>query len=295
MVHRAAVSEVFVTDSVAAGAHKYLVAAHLPRRHAFFGDGFDGRVDPMLCLEVTRQSCVLVAHEYYGIPLGWQFVMTTSSFEVLSQQALTELAHWSRPLIDVLVTGREPANGVPNVLRVVATFLIGDQPAIRFTGGLVAVESSIYRQMRRAAMAGAANRPGGQDGAPLAGALVGRSDPRNVVLSAARERGDGGYHADLVVDTDHPVFFDHPLDHVPGTLLVEAHRQVAAAALTERLGWAEPGLSSVEVSFDAFCELDVVTPVTAWLLAVGEREALLRTEITQHEAVVSATTMRFVR
>lgn len=299
VVHRAAVSEVFVTDSVAAGNHKYLVAAHLPRRHAFFGDGFDGKVDPMLCLEVTRQSCVLVAHEYYDVPIGWQFVMTTSSFEVLSQVALTELAQWSRPLIDVLVTGREPARGVPNVLRVVATFLIGDQPAIRFTGGLVAVDSSIYQQMRRSAMSDAPTVPGSQEGTPLPGRLVGRGDPRNVVLSASRSRRGADFRADfradMIVDTDHPVFFDHPLDHVPGTLLVEAHRQVGAAALVERAGWAEPKLSSVEVSFDSFCELNVPTPVTATVLATGENEAVVRTEISQSGLVLSATTMRFVR
>lgn len=295
VVHRAAVSEVFVTDSVAAGGGKHLVAAHLPRRHTFFGDGFDGRVDPMLCLEVTRQSCVLVAHEYYDIPIGWQFVMTTSSFEVLSQAALTELAQWSRPLIDVVVTGREPATGVPNVLRVVATFLIGDQPAIRFTGGLVAVESSIYRQMRAAALSGAATVPGSQAGAPLAGELVGRQDPRNVVLSAGRAGADAvDFAANLLVDTDHPVFFDHALDHVPGTLLVEAHRQVGAAALVTATGWARPMLASVDVSFDAFCELDVPTPVVARLIATGEREAIVRTEISQGR-VLSATTMRFVR
>lgn len=295
MVHRAAVSEVFVTDSVAAGNHKYLVAAHLPRRHAFFGDGFDTSVDPMLCLEVTRQSCVLVAHEYYDIPIGWQFVMTTSSFEVLSQQALTELAQWSRPLIDVVVTGREPAKGVPNVLRVVATFLIGDQPAIRFTGGLLAVDSTIYRQMRRSAMTTAEAVPGSQDGQPLAGDLVGRHDRRNVVLSAAPAGAIGDFHTKLLVDTGHPVFFDHPLDHVPGTLLVEAHRQVGSAALVALLGWTEPKLASIEVSFDAFCELAMDTPVTARLVASGEREAILRTEIAQHGVVLSATTIRFVR
>ena len=295
MVHRAAVSEVFVTDSAATGDHAYLVAAHLPRRHAFFGDGFDGHVDPMLCLEVTRQSCVLVAHEYYDIPLDWQFVMTTSSFEVLSQAALTELARSSRPLIDVAVTDREPAHGVPNVLRVVATFLIDDRPAIRFTGGLVAMEPSIYRQLRGSATADAIVRPGTRHGSPLDGRLVGRSDRRNVVLSAAPDRRDGWYRGHLVVDQEHPVFFDHPLDHVPGTLLIEAHRQIASAALVDRAGWALPLLSRVDVSFDAFCELGARTSVTAWLLAQGEREALVRTEITQRRAVVSATTMRFVR
>lgn len=43
--------------------------------------------------------------------------------------------------------------------------------------------------------------------------------------------GATGSHRWLLrVDGCHPVFFDHPVDHVPGMLLVEAARQAAVAA-----------------------------------------------------------------
>ncbi len=43
-----------------------------------------------------------------------------------------------------------------------------------------------------------------------------------------RRNGDGDA-MDLVVDTAHPFYFDHPLDHVPGLLLLEAAVQAAQA------------------------------------------------------------------
>ncbi|WP_152827040.1 AfsA-related hotdog domain-containing protein [Fertoeibacter niger] len=56
-------------------------------------------------------------------------------------------------------------------------------------------------------------------------ALDRRMDSRNDVL--AYSATDPAHVARLIVDKAHPFFFDHPLDHVPGLLLLEAAVQAA--------------------------------------------------------------------
>ena len=56
-------------------------------------------------------------------------------------------------------------------------------------------------------------------------ALDRRMDTRNSVLSYSVEDRPG--IARLIVDQQHPFFFDHPLDHVPGLLLLEGAVQAA--------------------------------------------------------------------
>ena len=53
---------------------------------------------------------------------------------------------------------------------------------------------------------------------------------RSEVLVSATDRPRSWY---LRVDTLHPVYFDHPVDHVPGALLLGAAFQAAYAAVHE--------------------------------------------------------------
>jgi 3-hydroxymyristoyl/3-hydroxydecanoyl-(acyl carrier protein) dehydratase len=56
-------------------------------------------------------------------------------------------------------------------------------------------------------------------------ALDSRTDSRNDVLTPTGS--NGALSAHLKVDQRHPFFFDHPLDHVPGLLLLEGAVQLA--------------------------------------------------------------------
>lgn len=57
------------------------------------------------------------------------------------------------------------------------------------------------------------------------------------------------YSADLLVQEDHPYFFDHPLDHVPGILILEGVLQLAEVALRPQLRICE-----IVIQFRNFCE-----------------------------------------
>lgn len=66
--------------------------------------------------------------------------------------------------------------------------------------------------------------------------------------------------AQLYLDKEHPFFFEHPLDHYPGLMLVEAGRQlgtsVAHVHYDVPLGDAVFILNGMEVDFTSFAELD---------------------------------------
>ncbi len=83
-------------------------------------------------------------------------------------------------------------------------------------------------------------------------------------LEAAEVEGRIEASARLLVDEEHPYFFDHPLDHVPGILLLEgAHGLALAAAAAAR----PPGPDEVlfvgeaTLGFRRFCEKGAPTDV----------------------------------
>jgi hypothetical protein len=66
-------------------------------------------------------------------------------------------------------------------------------------------------------------------GPALAAAASGRLDQRNSVLGEPAADGSAGAATryPVIIDRQHPSFFDHGYDHAPGPLLVEAYRQAA--------------------------------------------------------------------
>ena len=79
-----------------------------------------------------------------------------------------------------------------------------------------------------------------------------RTNMRNIVLADPR-RTDDALLATMRIDETHPYFFDHPLDHVPGILLIEGVLQsVDLAVKLEQLD--ETFVSSIDVRFRRYTE-----------------------------------------
>lgn len=67
------------------------------------------------------------------------------------------------------------------------------------------------------------------------------------------------YTTPLIVPEEHPYFFDHPLDHIPGILLLEGILQlffIAAPDWLYLLKDQEIYIKNVEISFHHWCEKD---------------------------------------
>ena len=91
---------------------------------------------------------------------------------------------------------------------------------------------------------------------PEAPLSVVRRDPRNVLLRQITRQRAGQANewlAMAIVDEGHPYYFDHPLDHVPGILLLEAALQLTEVALAD-LGQASHQPCSLGVRFRRYTE-----------------------------------------
>lgn len=114
----------------------------------------------------------------------------------------------------------------------------------------------------------------------LAPQWVHKVDPLNVLLSRVDRVGDDAFEGQLVPDWDHPLFFEHPLDHVPSMMLVEACRQLGIAIAHLHLGvpLGEVLITTrYTIAFTGFAEVDAPDPVLlqARLLARHERRGRL--------------------
>jgi A-factor biosynthesis hotdog protein len=105
--------------------------------------------------------------------------------------------------------------------------------------------------------------PAARSHGPLDRILVHKHREENVFVSRieqiARGEEEDNFMVQFYLDRDHPFFFEHPLDHYPGLMLLEAARQ-AATALTH-LFYGVPLdsiyiMQGLAVDFTAFAELD---------------------------------------
>lgn len=142
-------------------------------------------------------------------------------------------------------------------LRTTAVVLVNGQRIAGGTARARIIGPDAYMRIR-------SRRPvtnGPHDVAPVSAASVGHTSAWNVVLGARDTEG----RWPLRVDISNPILFDHPLDHVPGTLLIEAVRQAL------RLAVSDPALdpTTFEADFMSIAELGDKATVVLESMAHG--------------------------
>ncbi|MCP3820228.1 hypothetical protein NLX86_19625 [Streptomyces sp. A3M-1-3] len=120
---------------------------------------------------------------------------------------------------------------------------------------------------------------------PVLAAVVGRLHEHDVVLGVVKRPAAGaGQTWQLRIDPSHPVLFDHPADHIPPMLLLEAARQAAQAVC------APYRVLPVEVrsAHHARAELDLPCFVTAMKLPLQDatEDAAVRVTAVQEGQLV---------
>jgi len=127
---------------------------------------------------------------------------------------------------------------------------------------------------------------------PIEARLVHKTHLDNVLLSrlerAVTDRGDG-HLAQMRVDVTHPFFFEHPIDHVPGLMLIEAGRQLATAIAHVELRvpfGAAFVLNGLNAQFLSFAELDAPTFI---------HSTILQTRMKRDQLVEMYTSSTFIQ
>ncbi|MEU6220980.1 ScbA/BarX family gamma-butyrolactone biosynthesis protein [Streptomyces sp. NPDC047022] len=259
-VHRAAVSEVLLTGWEQAGPTGrhgtgptpaggdelpgFVVRAQWPRSHALFVPDY-GYQDPMLLIESVRQIGSLLAHAEFDVPFGHQFLMSDMSFDaepaVLVADTVPTEVEMHTVCRDIVRRGRTLQE-----MRYDVTVLREGGARATATAAFRCMRPDVYRRLR-------GERPTTTDRTPppaLDPSVVRCGSTRHVVLGAP-EPGRRNLW-ELRVDVAHPTYFDHPVDHIPGMVLIEAARQAAHAAT----GLPGALLLSLSSDFARYAEFD---------------------------------------
>ncbi|WP_179466331.1 AfsA-related hotdog domain-containing protein [Mycolicibacterium vinylchloridicum] len=260
LVHKRAVSEVLVT-SVSNQAGTWTVHAQLPRLHSFHTDVVGRQrayYDPLLVLEAFRQGCIAASHLFYYAPPDARH---TVRYYELSVVDLDQLECGSETLdleLNIVVQKefRREDHGPVHGLEVRAVVAHEGAKAVEVSAAFGWMPLQKWDVMR----AGASWDPGPQP-APTDVRTVGRTRAENVVIGEPIHATEGGSaSAPLVVDINHATLFDHPLDHLPGGLMIEAARQLSLTIDDSRVS-SLVGPSWLRIDFHSFAEMDAVNTV----------------------------------
>lgn len=282
LVHVHAISEVFATDAAKVGDDEWLVAAQLPRPHRLWADRQYPYHDPLVSLEVGRQAVFLIIHRHYDVPVDYKFVMTRFEFRVEDLEAYRD-NEFSAPesYCRGHLLNKQDFDGAVS-MSFEGDLTIGHSPAMTMSGEISGLRRKEYELMRgqsrgRKRLDGATPPPGRKPAEaggqpprprPLAAAQVGRLDERNVVLQESRTApaGDGEQRFSLIVDETHPAFYDHPHDHVTGSMILELYRQAAIVTAHRAGALPAPGAAVVtrcRMAFTDFAEPEAETECAA--------------------------------
>ncbi|WP_185832165.1 ScbA/BarX family gamma-butyrolactone biosynthesis protein [Streptomyces sp. WAC 04229] len=257
-VHRAAVSEVFLTGWQRTGADDFTATAQWPRSHSFYRTSRT-RYDPLLLCETVRQAPALLMHAAYLVPFGHQMIWTRFRFTA-NLHALRIERRPAELQLHVTCSEMRRIRGVPAAVTMEFQVMRGSVPLGSATTSFTCHSPAVYRRMRgdrgdAARIFDEASEPA----PPLPPSEVGCRFSEDVVLSPSAPPGRPGPWT-LRVDTSHPVLFDHPVDHVPGMLLLEAVRQ-ATHALDSKNDMGIP--TEMDVEFHRYVEFDSPCTITA--------------------------------
>ncbi|WP_374202206.1 ScbA/BarX family gamma-butyrolactone biosynthesis protein [Arthrobacter sp. AK01] len=241
LVHRRSVSEVFPTAITKASETEFTVCAQWPRWHVFYAPP-NSSFDSALVVETLRQLTVLIAHTYLRVPLGSPFLMPQIGV-VMEANCSRDASRPVEVTAKVQVTNQRTSRHGVATFGTAAVFVVDGQEIARGDATARIVDPAIYSRLRNAHV------PSSTAGLvqPASAGDVGHLSDWNVVVGRPTEQR----RWPLRVDTTNPILFDHPLDHIPGVLLIEAVRQAL------RLEFEDPGLdfAAFESQFLAVAEL----------------------------------------
>ncbi|MFC9945482.1 ScbA/BarX family gamma-butyrolactone biosynthesis protein [Streptomyces pratensis] len=201
--------------------------------------------DTRVLTQTIRQSGLVIAHAAYGVPLSDQTLLHYFDFTVAPGFGVSP----ERPSalsIEVSVTEPKKRGRSVSSLGMDVRVLQGDSMVARADSEFGWISPRAYRRLRGDHATVAWNAWPLPD--PVDPRTVGRSAPADVVLAA----GERPRHWQLRNDVENTVLYDHPVDHVPGLVLMEAAHQAAHAALYP----APFEATTVTSAFERYAEFD---------------------------------------
>jgi hypothetical protein len=240
----------------------------------------------MLLAETVRQCAIYLAHVRYAVPLHYKFTMQSMVIDA-DLDLLTIGACAPEVAINAHVTKIARSERSLSAFTVMLEFQLNDKVIGRGAASARVFPPDKYDHVRwQGAVARTPTRPCLPT--PVDPDSVCVTDTASVVLgtnSAASEEGSWLLRADVT----HPILFDHPLDHIPGVLVLEAARQSARLTLGESCADFE----GLEFRFRRFIELDQPTTVTAQIVDAERR--CVAVDFAQWGEIMATGTIRLAK
>ena len=300
LVHKRSLDNVLLTEIRAGDDDRFLCAGRLPTAHCFFNDADrTPQKDILFYTELGRQASLAISHAFLDVNTEDVFIFE-GSYATVTQAAWRSQSQ-AEPVVAVKILEATRRRNHA-VSRVVAehNISLGDDHVFHGIGSWTVQPAALFQRLRRMSTqgrSGTAADAAWDEARIRADRFPGECD--NVVVSLADYvDATDEFVASLIVDDSHPYFFDHPCDHVPGMLLLEACSQLALAAFAETTG-AAPGTAGVcayDVSFAQFVECGHRTTLRAQVDAAetsgsSARSPKVRISISQGDVVCGTTTM----
>jgi nucleoside diphosphate kinase len=293
--HRRAVSEVFLTSVAQVDDATFDLGTQIPRQHGYFSDhvGPDAGYDPMFFVEACRQGMFVIAHSFLGAPIGHHFILRRVELAVTDPALLAVREAPTDARIRCRIERRyRDRNSRDAGFQLRCRAEVDEREALSCLVDVRWVSPERYAGLRGAARAVLAPSPR----APrLPAGLLGRRNPGNVLISPLTPPSpdpDAGpaWSAGVVVDQGHPTLFDHPLDHIPGMLQLEAMRQLATAVLVSArdVPASSVRLAGLDVRFARFGELGLPARCLTWAPGADQSDTAQDGDLTLRCAVHQA-------
>ncbi|MFD6532608.1 ScbA/BarX family gamma-butyrolactone biosynthesis protein [Streptomyces sp. NPDC060184] len=242
--HRVHPDDVLIRDYHRIAENSYALDIDWAGRHVFFEPALGSVHHHMLIAQTLRQIGLSLAHTEFKISSAHQFLMSGMSYSADPRRS-TDLS----PIRAEAVCTWTGRNGI----RIAITLEQHGSVFVRSESGFSWVSDRVYRRLRGSHLTA---RPGAMP-APVGAAPAGRRAADEVVLGAS----DHPHRWELIADTGNPALMDHPVDHVPGLVIMEASQQAAHAVVagTGSRSWSPLTTdmrTSRYVEFDAPCWID---------------------------------------
>ncbi|WP_190112748.1 ScbA/BarX family gamma-butyrolactone biosynthesis protein [Streptomyces cinnamoneus] len=292
-VHKAAATEVLLTDARRLAEDRFAVAALWPRDRFLTHRGSGGHADPMLLVETVRQTTIFLSHRFYGVPADRPFVLCDLGFDL--DEPLPSGDGSPLPLtLDVSLAPTATGPGRFG-MRLQATVHHGERRLGTACQSWQAVTPERYDRIRYRHPVSPAAPGAWEHATPLHPAAVGYQRTSDVLLATVPGTAATAGHRtwQLRMDQNHPVLFDHASDHIPGMVLMEAFRQAAhvLAAHDAGAGAHRPvSLASASTAFHSFGELDA--PVTISAQPVFRAGPYLNVTAAQQDRTLASALVR---
>ncbi|WP_426701334.1 AfsA-related hotdog domain-containing protein [Rhodanobacter sp. Col0626] len=293
LVHKVSIDQVLLTDYRPESEKGTVLYAQLPRSHGFYCEHMVDakRFDLVALIEICRQSCFVVAHTQFGVPLegnGYQFLFQELDATLVGTRAVALSHNSGGQLVQLVVKStierewKKKSGATYGLLWFYSLETVDGVEIAQIRIRQTWLERFKWREIRLIMKREREIAPDMEipaaPGTELTPAEVARINPHNIVLHNLRHLSEGRYEAMARIDTRHPVLFDRATEHIYAMIQIEVCRQLALYAVshTFEVDAFELDVWKCKSTFDTVGELQLPARATA-SVQVHDREQLSAT------------------